>query len=85
MAIESVDAAPTQESFKALTEHQAQTPDTFFGGLPVLYLHCPKSRVLVSKSQLEANPLLKRLQTTETTEDSEEIVIADVDVWVSSQ
>ncbi|KAF2663785.1 hypothetical protein BT63DRAFT_483958 [Microthyrium microscopicum] len=87
MAIEAVGTAPTKESFKPLTEHQAQTPETFFGGQPILYLHCPKSRVLVSKSQLEENPLLKDLQVTASSEveGSDEIIIPDVDIWVSSQ
>ncbi len=88
MAIEEVDSAPTVDSFQPLAEHQAQTPSTFFGGPPVLYLHAPKAKILVSKSQFEETPVLKRLlasQSADGTEESDEVAIYNVDVWVSSR
>lgn len=91
MALEEVNDAPTVESFKPLSEHQQQTPSTFFGGPPVLYLHSPKATVLLSKSQLNETPVLKRLideashnELHEGDQDAE-YAIRNVDIWVSSR
>jgi nucleotide-sensitive chloride channel 1A len=90
MALEEIDVAPTIESYKPLSEHEEQTPPTFFGGPPVLYLYSPKATVVVSKSQLEETPVLKRLRSAESTDELDgeanvDIAIDNVDIWVSSR
>ncbi|KAI1482969.1 hypothetical protein K445DRAFT_26445 [Daldinia sp. EC12] len=40
--------------FQPLSEYQAQTPDTFFDGKPVLYYHDENVKAWVSKEQYEA-------------------------------
>jgi chloride channel, nucleotide-sensitive, 1A len=83
MTVETVNEAPQIEAFTPLSEHQSQTPDTFFGGQPVLYLLSPGAGLIVSKSQFEENSALRGFESNGSSED--EILIPDVDIWVSSK
>lgn len=51
------------DSYKILSEHQSQTPETFFGGKPVLHLHCSDAKVLVSRQNLEKYSLPQAIGT----------------------
>jgi chloride channel, nucleotide-sensitive, 1A len=89
--METVETPPTLDSFTPLDEHQSQTPDTFFGGTPVLHLHCSDVKVLVSRKSLGEYSLLQSLlpsqdQSQRQEQDSdEEVVISGVELWVSSK
>jgi nucleotide-sensitive chloride channel 1A len=93
MGVEVVNEAPVLESFTSLAEHQEQTPSTFFGGRPVLHFHTSNASLLVPKEQLEEHVELRDLvssdTTAETTEangiESDEAMISNLDVWVTSQ
>jgi nucleotide-sensitive chloride channel 1A len=90
MALNEVDVAPTVDSFRPLSEHEEQTPNTFFGGPPVLYFHSSNATVIVSKSQVEETPVLKRLRPEESTDEQsgepyDDVAIENVNVWVSSR
>ena len=90
--------APAIESFTPLSEHQSQTPESFYSGPPVLYHHSPGTRVVAVRPGLNRSPALAKLlddgpastngslANGHSTEDShEDIVITGVDIWVTSE
>ena len=89
MAIEPVEVAPKVEDFTSLSEHQEETPNVFFGSRPVLYLYSVKAKLLVSRSQFDETPVLKKLigaaAEPEAQDGSDEVMLSNIDIWVSSQ
>jgi nucleotide-sensitive chloride channel 1A len=97
MGVEAISEAPALESFTPLEEHQERTPTTFFGGPPVLHFHSTGIRLLVPKDQLDENLELRDLVSSESTIESstessgtngttsDESLISDLDIWVTSQ
>ncbi|WPG98594.1 Hypothetical protein R9X50_00138700 [Acrodontium crateriforme] len=86
MAFEAVSIAPTAADFTPLNEHQEQTPDTFFGGKPVLHLHCSDAKLRISKFDLSSQPHFAALQDSTSAGTEDEIVeISNVAVWVTSR
>ncbi|CAK4017269.1 Hypothetical predicted protein [Lecanosticta acicola] len=88
MAFETIDTTPAIADFALLSEHQEQTPRTFFGGRPVLHLQVTSSTIKISHEQFAAQPDLKRLTGGSNPPASAEdgiLHIAGVDVWVSSR
>jgi hypothetical protein len=85
--METIETAPTVDSFTRLEEHQQQTPYSFFGGPAILHLHCSDAKVLVSRQSLGEHALLQSLlPSQDSPQDSdEEVVISNVQVWVSSR
>lgn len=86
MALETVQASPRSEDFTSLSQHQAQTPGTFFGGKAVLHLQSPGATIKISVDELETQPAFASLKDGGISADAEGYVsIANVDVWVTSQ
>lgn len=86
MSLELVENLPTLEDFTPLSEHQQQTPGSFFGGKPVLYLRCPISSVRISRDDLELQPVIANLRHEElSSENEEQVTFEGIDVWVSSR
>jgi hypothetical protein len=91
LRMEAVQATPTLDSYTPLDEHQSQTPETFFGGKPVLHLHCSDAKVLVSRQNIEQYSLLQSLRSSheqsqgQDQESGQDIVIPGVQLWVSSK
>ena len=88
MSLSTITTAPTAEDFTPLSEHNEQTPGTFFGGKAVLHLQAPASKLQISKDDLEANEAVKALVAT--TDDAAVgadgfVAIQDIDVWVTSR
>jgi len=52
MAYEVIHTAPQTSDFTALSAHQEQTPGTFFGGKPVLHLHCTNAKLQMTRLEL---------------------------------
>lgn len=84
MSLEIVQDLPKLEDFTLLSEHQQQTPGTFFGGKPVLHLRCPSASIKISREDLELQPAIASLRN-EVLDNEEQIVIQDIDLWVSSR
>jgi nucleotide-sensitive chloride channel 1A len=82
--MEALSVRPDESSFVPITEHQAQTPASFFSGPPVLHLLLKNSTVIISKAQIEEHAALRGLQPETTTGDSD-VPIPEVDIYVSSQ
>ena len=59
--MENIHDAPTAASFVPLSTHQAQTPESFFTGPPVLYHHSPSARLSVQSSEIHLAPIFARL------------------------
>ncbi|KAF2719012.1 hypothetical protein K431DRAFT_252252 [Polychaeton citri CBS 116435] len=92
MSLEAFDIAPTASDFTALSEHQEQTPNTFFASKPVLHLHCPLAKLKFAHVQAQNQPAIKALQATAPNNatqtngaDPADILIHGTDVWVTSK
>jgi hypothetical protein len=88
MSLTTITTAPSVDDFTPFSEHQEQTPGSFFAGKPVLHLQAPASKLQVSKDELEANEAVKALVATtdDAAVDAEGLVeIQDIDVWVTSR
>ena len=86
MALEAINTSPSVDEFTLLSEHQAQTPGTFFGGKTVLHLRSPGASVKISREDIESHPALLALRDPDnTTEEEELLVIKGVDIWVTSR
>jgi nucleotide-sensitive chloride channel 1A len=94
MAMEITSEIPTVESFIPLSEHQSQTPGTFFGGRPVLHYHSLGAKLLISKSQYDQFAALHELKNANGQNGSSEqqngassgdVTITGVDAWVTSR
>ncbi|KAK3698138.1 hypothetical protein LTR37_017096 [Vermiconidia calcicola] len=86
MALEPISASPAVGDFKLLSEHEEQTPGTFFGGKPVLHLHSPGARLRISQEELQSQPLLNQLSDSGTlSQQGEQVVVESIDVWVTSR
>ena len=83
MSLTSTTSAPAIEDYTPLSEHEEQTPTSFFGAKPVLHLHTQKATIQISKTDLESQPALAELH--EGSSDTDEARIPDIDVWVTSR
>jgi len=96
MALELIRTAPELSSFTSLAEHQAQTPDTFYGGNPVLYYHCANAELSIDSQQLEASAAFSALRadsdatsgaangSTNGSDTSHQSTIPGLDIYVTS-
>jgi hypothetical protein len=86
MALRHLNTSPKEDDFTPVQEHQQQTPDTFFGGKPVLYARYANLTLSIPTSKLQKDSAIARF--TAITSDQaapEESLIEDVEVWVSSR
>jgi nucleotide-sensitive chloride channel 1A len=85
MALETIHTSPQVEDFTLLSQHQEQTPGTFFGGKPVLHLYSPRAKVKISPEDLETQPALASLRDGDLSPDSEgQLLLENVDIWITS-
>jgi chloride channel, nucleotide-sensitive, 1A len=87
MAYEVTTTVPREEDFMPLSDHQEQTPGTFFGGKPVLHLRCTGSRLLIAEPELQGQPDFAALGTPSpsSTGSGADVEIGGIDVWVTSR
>lgn len=83
MAYEIITRAPEADDFTPLSEHQEQTPGTFFGSRAVLHLRSPNAKVKISRDELAAHSDFGCLG--DGTEVDDRMEIPGVDVWVTSR
>lgn len=91
MPTTTIRAPPSEADFTPLPEYQAQTPDTFFGGNPVLHFKTAAAKCWISKSQLGSIPVFPADSTTAPSGpeaagagSSDELIEQKLDVWVNS-
>lgn len=95
MALELIRRAPQLDSFTPLSEHQAQTPASFYDGKAVLYYHGTRAELQIDSAQLEANAAFSALRSSGNAAsgatnghvegDHRKTSIPDVDVYVTSE
>lgn len=92
--MEVIHDAPLLSSFTPLSEHQSQTPASFYTGKPVLYHHCPNAKLLIPERELHSSPALSKLSpeapngTTAGEGGAEaagDVVIEGLAIWVTSE
>jgi hypothetical protein len=89
MSLEVVDEAPARDSYTLLSEFQAETPATFFGGTPVLHFQS-SAKVVISKSDLENNEIFQKLKKDSQFDwedengPSDDTAIPEVGIWALS-
>ena len=98
--MEVIHEAPNEASFVPLATYQSQTPDAFFGGPPILYHYSPRASLSSQSTDLHLAPALAGLfgdiplKTNGHVElidegqawtESQEVVIQNVDIWVTSE
>ena len=96
MALEIIAAPPATDSFTPLSAHQSRTPESFFGGKPVLYYEDKDARIVASRDQLDTLPIFRQSGSTDNGADEgasanghdariEDVLITDIGIWVTSQ
>ncbi|KAK3370355.1 regulator of volume decrease after cellular swelling-domain-containing protein [Podospora didyma] len=98
MLPETIRSPPSLSEFKTLAEHLEQTPETFYGGKPVLYYHATGAKAWVPKSQrgnlpffpadlssAPTEPESLALEKLTLDESPDENVEQKVDLYVSSK
>lgn len=93
MPAETIRAPPALGDYVPLSEHQSQTPATFFGGKPVLHYHATGGKAWVSASQAQSLPIFPRDSTTQPTGpeaatlqgSEDELVEQTVDIYTTSE
>ncbi|RAR04077.1 benzoylformate decarboxylase [Stemphylium lycopersici] len=82
MSLQHLDKAPTPDDFTPLSEHQQQTPSSFFGAKPVLHAHYEGMTLSVAADQLQQDAAFTKFHSRR---EGEEDLVDGVDVWVSSE
>ena len=90
--MEVIHEAPEKSTFTPLFEFQSQTPESFFS-TPVLYHQTSSARIVVLQSELDLSPAISKLQhagsasagVDRDSEEDHEVVIDDVEVWITSE
>lgn len=82
MSLQHLDSPPKADDFTPLSEHQQQTPASFFGAKPVLHAHYEAMTLSVAADQLQQDPAFSKFSSRR---EGEEDLVDGVDVWVSSE
>lgn len=93
MSFQTVRSPFSLSDYTPLSEHQEQTPDSFYDGKPVLYYHATGAKAWIPKSQLGRLPFFPADHSGEPTPpessalsgQSEENVEQKVDLFVNSR
>lgn len=89
MPLTTIRTAPSLDSFTLLSDHQSQTPATFFGAKPVLHCHISEARALVSSDQASELPIFSSTRSSEAEcqdeSEAEPPAVETVDIFVSSE
>ncbi|KAB8233180.1 Voldacs domain-containing protein [Aspergillus alliaceus] len=93
--MEPLQTPPETSSFVLLADHQSRTPTSFHSGPAVLHYHSKHCKLSILEHELLATPVLNSLHSAETTQapngtttetepEAKEIVLDDLDIWVTS-
>ncbi|CAE7186339.1 hypothetical protein PTNB73_06514 [Pyrenophora teres f. teres] len=82
MSLQQLTTAPKADDFTPLSEHQEQTPTSFFGAKPVLHAHYEAMTLSTSIDQLKQDPSFSKLNYRR---EGDEDFVDNVDVWVTSE
>jgi nucleotide-sensitive chloride channel 1A len=82
MSLQHLDSAPKADDFTPLSEHQSQTPASFFGAKPVLHAHYEGMTLVTAADQLKQDVAFSNFSSKR---EGEEDLVEGVEVWVSSE
>ncbi|KAE8352774.1 regulator of volume decrease after cellular swelling-domain-containing protein [Aspergillus coremiiformis] len=84
--MEPLQTPPESSSFILLVDHQSRTPTSFHAGPPVLHYHSKHCKLSILTHELLTTPILNTLLNApnSSNNDSSEIVLSGIDVWVTS-
>ena len=88
MELQDVRERPSLSDFIPISDHQSVTPDTFFGGPPVLHAYSPTAKLLCGQSEYGGISALRRLgpeQVASAVGQEPEVEIDGLEIWVSSR
>ncbi|KAM0280479.1 hypothetical protein ACHAQH_004058 [Verticillium albo-atrum] len=92
MLTTTIRSAPSVGDFVPLEEYQSQTPETFFGGKPVLHHHLEGAKIWIPKSQSAALPIFTDVSApvsapegTTLTGNTDDLTEQTIDVFVNSE
>ncbi|OAG04777.1 uncharacterized protein CC84DRAFT_1092976 [Paraphaeosphaeria sporulosa] len=77
--------APKSDDFTPLQEHQQQTPSTFFGAKPVLYVHQTGLNISASKAKLQSDDAFAKFSSEPEGASEDDVLVRDVEAWVNSE
>ena len=93
--MEPLNTPPEASSFVLLADHQSRTPASFHTGPPVLHYHSKACKLVIFERDLLSVPALNAIRGASSStangngdaegEEGKEVVIDDVDVWVTSE
>jgi chloride channel, nucleotide-sensitive, 1A len=87
--MEILHETPLESSFILLSQHQSQTPESFYSGPPVLHYGKATARVVITREEATRSPAIEKIFVTNEVSSSDTsadtLVIKDVDIWVSSE
>ncbi|MCJ1475780.1 hypothetical protein MMC13_004444 [Lambiella insularis] len=94
--MEVLHEAPSTSSFTPLSEHQSQTPSSYYSSTPVLHHQSFATKLIVSEYEdFPSSPLFKLADATSTKsavtngdtdhDTPDEVVVDGVDIWVTSE
>lgn len=84
----TIRTEPALDSFTALSDHQSQTPSSFYGAKPILHYHCTSAHALIPTSQKNNLPIFSSADGAsngETNGDSHATSMEKVNIFVSSE
>ena len=84
MAYEVIHTAPQTSDFTGLSDHQEQTPGTFFGGKSVLHLHCTNAKLQMTRLELANHSDFAALSDC-SNDWKEAAEITGMEFWVTSR
>ncbi|OWY45975.1 hypothetical protein AA0120_g9676 [Alternaria tenuissima] len=82
MSFQQLDNAPKADDFTPLSEHQSQTPTSFFSAKPVLHAHYEGMTLVAAADQLKQDAAFSKFSSRR---EGEEDFVDGIDVWVSSE
>jgi nucleotide-sensitive chloride channel 1A len=86
MSVTILARPPQSDDFTPLSEHQEQTPSTFFPSKPVLHFHVDGHATLrIRTEELKGKVQFEALAGANGTQDAEDTVMEGSDVWVTSK
>lgn len=83
MAYELISTSPAAQDFTPLSEHQEQTPGSFFAAKPVLHHYCSGATVELSEEDAATHPDFASLSSDSSSEHNNRAAL--IEVWVTSK
>jgi nucleotide-sensitive chloride channel 1A len=92
MPLTTIHTEPSLDSFTPLTEHQAQTPASFYGAKPILHYHCTGAHAIIPAAHRNDLPIFSSESTTSAANgsagangDVPATVVERVNIFVTSE